>query len=340
MPVQLGPFELEHPFLLAPMAGITNSPFRRLMRSLGAPLVVSELVSATGIEYGGAKTLELLRFSADERPVGLQIFGEDEQHLVNGARFVERLGADFVDLNLGCPVPKVVKKGAGSAMCRNPSRLGEILAAMVRAVKIPVTIKIRTGWDSESRNALEIVRAAADAGVAWVAIHGRTRAQGYSGQADWEFISEVKARSPLPIIGNGDVNTAEQALARLRGSGVDAVMLGRGALRNPFVFDQARALWEGREIVVPAPQRYLKLLERQRVLLEGAFNERTAMIHARKFLSWYSAGFGGANEFRKTVFSTADPAALWTAGREFFERDAAARDGSFLAQPFLMGGHG
>ena len=163
------------------MAGITNSPFRRLMRRQKSAMVISELVSANGIEYAGARTLDLLRYHDEERTVGLQIFGEDTGLLCKASQHVERSGADFVDLNLGCPVPKVVKKGAGSAMCRDPISLGKTLEAMVKAVKIPVTIKIRTGWDAESRNALEVVRVAADAGVEWVAIHGRTRAQGYSG---------------------------------------------------------------------------------------------------------------------------------------------------------------
>src|SRR5947207_2648277 len=171
---RLGPFEIANPFILAPMAGITNSPFRRLMRRRGTSLVVSELVSANGIEYSGQKTLDLLKYHTEERPVGLQIFGENADLLVKACEYIEKLGADFVDLNLGCPVPKVVKKGAGSAMCRNPVELGKTLSAMVRSVKIPVTIKIRTGWDSETRNASEVVQAAADAGVQWVAIHGRT----------------------------------------------------------------------------------------------------------------------------------------------------------------------
>src|SRR6478736_3740759 len=236
--VKLGPFDIEHPFILAPMAGITNSPFRRLMRRRQSALVVSELVSATGIEYASQKTFDLLRFHEEERVVGLQIFGEETEHLVKACQYVEKQGADFVDLNLGCPVPKVVKKGAGSAMCRDPISLGKTLEAMVKSVKIPVTIKIRTGWDSETKNALDVVKAATDAGVRWVAIHGRTRAQGYSGDADWDFIGNIKAKSSIPIIGNGDIATGEQAVARVRDYGVDAVLIGRGALRNPFIFEQ------------------------------------------------------------------------------------------------------
>src|SRR4051812_11669354 len=339
-PIQLGPFQLEHPFILAPMAGITNSPFRRLMRRRRSSMVVSELVSANGIEYAGEKTLDLLKFHDEERVVGLQIFGEHTDLLAKACQYVERLGADFVDLNLGCPVPKVVKSGAGSAMCRNPSALGKTLEAMVKGTKIPVTIKIRTGWDATSRNALECVRAAADAGVAWVAIHGRTRAQGYSGDADWDFIGDVKAKSPIPIIGNGDIGTPEQAISRKRDYGVDAVMIGRGALRNPFLFEQTVALWEGKTYVNPSVDRYLNLIDTQRVMLGETFNPRSAMIHARKFLAWYSSGFPGCHEFRSKVFSIPEPETLWSEARSFFETSVEKRDMRFMSQPFLMGGHG
>lgn len=340
LPYRLGPFELEHPFLLAPMAGITNSPFRRLMKRRKSALVISELVSANGIEHSGGRTLDLLRFHEEERIVGLQIFGEDTDLLCKAAQYVERFGADFVDLNLGCPVPKVVKKGAGSAMCRDPISLGRTLEAMVRSVKIPVTIKIRTGWDAQSRNAMDIVRVAAESGVTWVAIHGRTRAQGYSGQADWDLIGEIKAKSPLPIIGNGDVTTADNAVERFRTYGVDAVMIGRGALRNPFIFEQGLARLNGQEFALPTADSYLSLLNEQQVMLQEVFNPRMAMVHARKFLAWYSAGFPGCHEFRSKVFSIPDPETLWGEAREFFLKSTANRDLKFMNQPFLMGGHG
>jgi nifR3 family TIM-barrel protein len=305
-------------------------------------MVVSELVSANGLKYASQRTHDLLKFHPEEKPVGLQIFGEDTENLVEACRVVEKLGADFVDLNLGCPVPKVVKKGAGAAMCRNPAELGKVLSAMVSAVKIPVTIKIRTGWDSESRNAHDVVQAAADAGVAWVAIHGRTRAQGYSGLADWEFIGQVKARARIPIIGNGDLNTAAIAVERYKTYGVDAVLIGRAALRNPFIFEQASALLGNPLAVASAPtvERYLGLLETQRELLLETFSPPVAMIHARKFLSWYSAGFPGCHEFRKAVFACKDPDELWTLGIQFFKKAMSGRDLSFMNEPFLMGGHG
>lgn len=338
--IQLGPFKLDHPFVLAPMAGITNSPFRRLMRRMNSSMVVSELVSATGLEYASRKTIELFKYHEEERIVGLQIFGEDPDHLVKACQYVEKLGTDFVDLNLGCPVPKVVKKGAGAAMCRDPIALGKILDAMVKSVKIPVSIKIRTGWDSETRNATDVVSAATDAGVAWVAIHGRTRAQGYSGEADWDFIGNVKAKARIPIIGNGDIGTAEVAVKRVKDYGVDAVLIGRGALRNPFIFDQSARVWRGEGYEIPQAEQYLGLMEAQRLLLQEDYNPRTSMIHARKFLAWYSAGFPGCSEFRRKVFSIPEPEELWAEARQFFETSMKGRDLRFMSEPFLMGGHG
>ncbi len=338
--IKLGPFNLDHPFLLAPMAGITNSPFRRLMREYGSALVISELVSANGIEYASSRTMELLKFTEQERHVGLQIFGEGVENLVKACQVVEKLGADFVDLNLGCPVQKIVKKGAGSAMCRDPIGLGKVLTAMAASVKIPVTIKIRTGWDANSRNALEIIKVAADAGVKWVAIHGRTRAQGYSGDADWEFIGNVKAASPLPIIGNGDICTPEQAVERYKTYGVDAVMIGRGALRNPFLFEQASDVLYGRTVRPVTAERLIELLDKQRMYLKDCFTGRAEMLHARKFLAWYSSGYPGSADFRKKVFHIPEAEDLWKEARDFFAIALQKRDMSYLSEPFLMGGHG
>lgn len=339
--ISLGPISIEHPFVLAPMAGITNSPFRRLMRRQGTSLVVSELVSANGIEHGGERTRDLLKFHEEERPVGLQIFGEDEANLLNACRVVEGMRADFVDLNLGCPVQKVVKKGAGSAMCRDPIALGKILSAMVKSVRIPVTIKIRTGWDSDSRNALDVVHAATDAGVSWVVIHGRTRAQGYSGDADWDYIGNVKAKSSIPVIGNGDLTTPDLALRRYRDYGVDAVWVGRAALRNPFFFRHARALYRGEVFAPPGVEEYLDLVEQQKALLLESFrSERVAMLQGRKFLSWYASGFPGCKDFRRFVFEEPDPETLWKRAREFFAESYVKRSYEFLSEPFLMGGHG
>ncbi len=340
MAVQLGKFQLEHPFILAPMAGITNSPFRRLMRRKKSALVISELISANGMQYTIKRTLDLLSFHEEERVVGIQIFGENTENLCKAAQMIEQRGADFVDLNLGCPVHKIVQKGAGSALCRNPIALGKLLSALVSSVKIPVTIKIRTGWDQTSRNALECIQAATDAGVHWVAIHGRTRAQGYSGLADWDFIGEMKAKSTIPILGNGDLTTAEMAVERLRTYKVDAVLIGRGALRNPFIFEQAECIWKGLKPHASTPEDYLALLNEHRELFGESFPPQIALLHVRKFLAWYSSGFPGCHEFRKKIFNIEEPEILWKEAEGFFELTSRGRDSSYLSQPFLMGGHG
>ena len=225
-------------------------------------------------------------------------------------------------------------------MCRNPAALGKTLEAMVKSVKIPVTIKIRTGWDADTRNALEVVRAAADAGVTWVAIHGRTRAQQYSGLADWDFIAEVKAKSPIPILGNGDIVTAEQAVEKMRRYGVDAVLIGRGALRNPFIFEQATALWRGEKYEMPSPERFVSLVSDQEALLRESQDVRGSMNRARKLLAWYSSGFPGGSEFRNRIFKTTNPEEAWADARSFFAENVKNRDWKFLSQPFLMGGEG
>jgi nifR3 family TIM-barrel protein len=342
MALKLGSVTIENPYVLAPMAGITNAPYRLLMRELGAGVVVSELISATGIQYAGKKTLELCQYFEEERPVGLQIFGDSAEHLSDAARFLELRGVDFIDVNLGCPVPKVVSKGGGAAMLKDPAKLYDVLSKVKRAIQIPLTIKIRTGWDSCTINANECVHAGAEAGVSWVAIHGRTRAQAYEGQANWDLIAEVKSRSPIPIIGNGDILTAEQAVRRLRDSGCDAVMIGRGALRDPFIFRQIAEL-EGRS-VPHSDWTYWRMIERHIELLKKSFSDFYVGISLRKFLTWYSAGIEGASNFRKALYEQAADEAgtqkVIELGRAFFDRPGLAKQASFLKDPFLKGGHG
>jgi nifR3 family TIM-barrel protein len=351
--LKIGRHNIDFPFILAPMASITNAPFRLLMKELGAGVVVSELVSSTGLNYQGAKTLELCKYFEGERPVGIQIFGEDGNDLSQAAQTLERMGVDFIDINLGCPVPKVVKKGAGAALCRDPRNLYNVLKQVKDSIKIPLTIKIRTGWDAGSVNALECVMAAFEAGVSWVAIHGRTRAQGYEGLANWDYMAEVKSRSPLPIIGNGDVLTAEGAVARLQQSGCDGIMIGRGVLRNPFLFLEIR---ERMGLALTAVQQsyrrpdgswdYGALVRRHSELLKKSSNNPIHQgIQLRKFLVWYSAGFDGASQLRKAVFAvpTLDPSSydeVLSLGLEFYEQPGLKKNMSFLKEPFLQGGHG
>lgn len=347
MSVELAQELKKNPFVLAPMAGITDCAFRTVMRELGCGTVITELVSAHGIEYASRKTLQLMEYAELQRPVGIQIFGETPEILGKAAKVCEERGADFVDLNFGCPVPKVVKKGAGSAILKDLTAVEAVFKAVKGAVSIPVTVKIRTGWDHETRNAAQVAQIAYDEGLSWVAIHGRTRAAGYSGMADWDFIAEVKSKAKLPIIGNGDILNAETAVRRLRETGVDGVMIGRGCLKNPWIFRQSMGLW--REGQVPNVQKDFSLLfERLHqafiaVAVDGGPSyppERFIMLQIKKFASWYSTGYPGASQFRKLIFSHESLDATLLAVFDYFKGIAAIVQADTGHEAFLMGGHG
>jgi nifR3 family TIM-barrel protein len=328
----------QNPFVLAPMAAITDSPFRSFMKELGAGVVVSELISATGLAFNSSKTKELMKFSPDQHPVGIQLFGENAEHIANAASYVEQMGADFVDLNFGCPVPKVVKKGAGSAMLKNLPAMQKLLRKVVEAVQIPVTIKIRTGWDATSRNAIDVANLAYDEGITWVAIHGRTRAQGYEGYADWDYIAEVKARTKIPIIGNGDVVNPVQANHLLKVTGCDGIMIGRGALKNPFLLAEAQAIYSGipSRVHKSYPQAICRLYE----ILNHEYSSRLVEIQFKKLVTWFATGFPHAAQFRKQLFQAQEVAEAYRLAIDFFEKlDMETRDNE-SNQGFLMGGHG
>jgi len=328
----------ENPFVMAPMAGITDRPFRSFMREMGCGIVVSELVSATGLKYSSAKTRKLMEFGEDQHPVGIQLFGEQLEHLTEAAQMVEQSGADFVDLNFGCPVPKVVNKGAGSACLKDLGRLRDVIRAAKSKINIPLTIKIRTGWDQPTRNSPDVVQVAYDEGVTWVAIHGRTRAAAYTGLADWDYIRETKLRSRLPIIGNGDIHSAGQALERLQGSGCDAVMIGRGCLKNPWLFKQAQGLRHNGPAVRGGD--LLGVLARLREHLEEFYPERLTLIQLRKFALWYSAGYPGSSQFRKNLFQSQDRETTLDCIAGFFGGLDGSAQSDTSAEAFLMGGHG
>lgn len=312
------------------MAGITDRPFRSFMREMGCGVVVTELVSATGLKYSSEKTRKLMEFESIQHPIGVQLFGENFEHLAFAAREVEQMGADFVDLNFGCPVPKVVNKGAGSACLKDLVRLRDTIRAAKSGISIPLTIKVRTGWDHESRNTREVTQIAFDEGVTWVAIHGRTRAAAYTGLADWEYIREVKALSKVPVIGNGDIHSAAMAVGRLKESGCDGVMIGRGCLKNPRIFSEARGLLRN--------ESYETILDRLYAHLSGFYDERLTLIQMRKFAAWYSAGHAGAAGFRKDLFQLQGRAEVLGRIKDFFGSTGFQQDTSH--EPFLMGGHG
>ncbi|HVJ64828.1 MAG TPA: tRNA-dihydrouridine synthase family protein, partial [Bdellovibrionota bacterium] len=349
-----------NPFIVAPMAGITDMPFRRLMRRLGAGGLVSEFISAHLVtQKDNPRKRRYLAFHEEERPLGIQLFGGDEDILSEAAKVVEGEGVEFVDLNLGCPVPKVTRKGGGSAWLCHPVDLAQMLAKVRSAIKIPLTIKIRIGWDSTSINCAEIVRIAQEEGVAWVAIHGRTRVQGYAGHADWEIIENIARSVKIPVIGNGDVVSGPLAAARLLDSGVAGVMIGRAALKNPWIFQEAsealetlRAMPEAqreayiREVIdahqlpearrgkryQPQPIEGLEKWMRIRAdrdaealvnlhlgLLREAYPDERANLAFRKFLAWYSAGYPGSSAFRKFIFTTDDFPAILDRANQFFD---------------------
>lgn len=329
-----------NPFVLAPMAGITDSCFRSFMREMGCGVVVTELVSAHGIEHKNHRTSQLMAFEDVQRPVGIQLFGETPEVLASAAQVVENAGADFVDLNFGCPVPKVVKKGAGSAILKDLEQVERVFRAVKAATRLPVTVKIRTGWDEAGRNAEKVAEIAYNEGLTWVAIHGRTRAAGYSGLADWDYIASVKAKSKIPIIGNGDIHNAATAVRRLRETGCDGVMIGRGCLKNPWIFSEAMALMHSQTVVDRADKDFVGLFRRLHSAFIKTTDQKITLLQIRKFASWFSSGYPGASNFRKAIFQTQSVEETMEMSLSFFEGLRTVMQADTSQESFLMGGHG
>ena len=326
------------PLLLAPMAGVTDYPFRSFMKELDCGILTTELVSAVALVRDETeRTRKIAQIDSCQRPIGIQIFGEDPTILAEAAVKVEALGADFVDLNLGCPVPKIVKKGAGSALLKNLPLLSQILQSIRKKITIPLTIKVRTGWDEGQRNALETAQAAKTAGCLWMTIHGRTRAQGYSGLADWNYISEVKSKAPLPIIGNGDLVNPYQTQQVLLKTQCDGLMIGRGALRNPWIFQEAYHFIHNTKLV---KRDYPLLLKNLYNHLNSFYEERMALIQFKKFVTWFSHGCPGSTQFRKLVFQQKEQAVVVELALKYFQK--LTEDSRNLKDypAFLLQGHG
>jgi len=320
-----------NPFWLAPMAGITDVCFRQLMDEMSAGVLISELVSAKGLFHNSEKTRKMMRVHADCKSiVGIQLFGESADDIVRASEIVESTGAHFIDINLGCPVKKVVKKGCGAALLRDPGYLEKFLSTIKKGIRLPLTVKMRTGWNEEELTIHECVKAAYNAGCEWVAIHGRTRAQGYDGKADWNLIAEVKDQAKLPIIGNGDIRSAEQAKQRLQQSKVDAVMIGRGALRNPGIFNEC--------IGLDNDSSCLKIIQRYRNSLSEHYDTRFELILLRKFSAWLAYGNSGAAKFRKSMFECITAAEVMEKVEEFFQNEQTLKFDD--NEEFMMGGHG
>ena len=300
--LKIGNVELDNPLVLAPMAGVTDLPFRLLCKEQGVGLICMEMVSAKAIYYKNKNTESLLEIHPDETPVSLQLFGSDADIMSEMAKKIEERPFSILDINMGCPVPKVVNNGEGSALMKNPKLVREIVAKMSKAISKPVTVKIRKGFDEEHVNAVEIAKIAEDAGAASIAVHGRTREQYYSGKADWEIIAKVKEAVSVPVIGNGDVTDADSALKMMRETGCDGVMIGRAVQGNPWIFREILSqINEG--IVLPRPtmEEMRDMIIRHAKLQLEYKGEYTAIREMRKHVSWYTTGLPNSAKFRKHV---------------------------------------
>lgn len=300
----IGNVKLDNNIILAPMAGVSDLPFRLLCREMGAGMVCMEMVSAKAIYYNNRNTESLMEIHPQEMPVSLQLFGSDPVIISEMAKRIEEKPFSILDINMGCPVPKVVNNGEGSALMRDPKRVEQILDSLVKAVHKPVTVKIRKGFDEEHVNAVEIAKIAENCGVAAIAVHGRTRAQYYSGHADWDIIRAVKEAVKIPVIGNGDVDSPQAAQALLQDTGCDGVMIGRAAQGNPWIFRETVSYLETGQIPArPDNREKRELILRHADLQLQYKGEYTGVREMRKHLSWYTTGMPHSAHFRQTINS-------------------------------------
>ena len=315
--LKIGSLELADNLLLAPMAGITNLPARILAREQGAALCFTEMISVNGLVRDGRKSFELLRSSAEDRPLGVQLFGNDPELLAEGARLAEAY-ADLIDINMGCPVKKVVGGGAGSALLQSPEKIKEIVRAVRSVTKLPLTVKIRSGWGADSINYILVGRIAEAEGADAVTLHPRTRNQMFEGRSDWSQLAELKKSLRIPLLGSGDLFTAADVIAMLKQTGCDGVMIARGALGNPWIFGQVLALKNGAEALPVTPAERFTVAMRHLELFIVDCGERLAVQEMRKHLCWYARGICGAAQFRGAVNRLDSRADLEIAMREFF----------------------
>lgn len=322
--VKIGSVEINGKVALAPMAGVTDAAFRELCQSFGAAYTVTEMVSAKAVEYKDKKTAALADLSRDKRPIFLQIFGSEPDTMALAAERLTAFSPDGIDINMGCPVPKIAGNGAGSALMKTPSLCGEIVAAVKERVDVPVTVKIRTGWDKNSINAVEVAKYCEEAGAAAICVHGRTRDQMYQGSADWEMIRRVKEAVSVPVIGNGDVVGAQSACMMLEQTGCDLIMVGRGALGNPWVFREINAYLTESCRILPPPgiaERVVTIRKHIGKMCEYK-GESLGMREARKHVGWYIHGLRGAAELRRRAGQLSTLADLDSLLADVYEQNA------------------
>ena len=306
---KIGNVEITNRVVLASMAGVCNSAFRRIVKEMGCGLVYAEMVSDKAVFYNNKKTLEMLYMTNEERPIAQQIFGSDINSFVEAAKFIyNNMHPDIIDINMGCPVPKVaVRAQAGASLLKNPDKIYEIVSAVVKSVPIPVTVKIRSGWDNNSINAVVVAKTCEKAGASAICIHARTRSQGYSGKADWSIIKKVKESVSIPVIGNGDIVDIYSAKKMIDETGCDAIMIGRASLGNPWIFKQINEYLENGNIINgPNSLEKIDMCIKHLNYLKEIKIDKVAVLEIRNHIAWYLKGIKGSNEIKNKVYSTKD----------------------------------
>ncbi len=317
--MNIGSLQLRNNIIFAPMAGISDLPFRTIVRSFGCGLAFTEMISATGLVRKSEKTFRYLVSSPEDRPLGVQLFGHDPETLAAAARIAQEQGADLLDVNMGCPVKKVSKAGSGASLMRDPERVAATVRAVRNASNLPLTVKIRAGWNARQINAVEIGEIAQECGADAVILHPRTADQGFGGKSDWSLIAMLKRRLRIPVVGSGDVRCPEDAARMFRETGCDGVMVGRGALGSPWLIGNILCHLSGSEISTPSLAEREEIVRRHLMLSVDFYGERVGIRDFRKHLLWYTKGLKGGAQFREAAGHVSDRDSAWEALREFFQ---------------------